>query len=53
MKLRVIPIVISSLGIILEGLEKRLEHLQIRGHGETILITALRSARILRRVLET
>ena len=32
---------------------KRLEDLEIRGHVETIQTTLLRSARILRRVLET
>ena len=47
-------IVISSLGTILKGLEKRLEELEIRGRIETIQMTALLSpVRILRRILET
>ena len=46
MKVTVIPIVISALGIIPEDLE-------IRGQEETIQTTALlRSARILRRVVD-
>ena len=53
MKATVIPIVISALGTIPKGLVKRLENLRIRGQGETIQNTALRSARIQRRVLET
>ena len=53
MKVTVIPIVIGALGTIPEGLVKRLENLEIRGQRETIQTTALRPARILRRVLET
>ena len=51
MKVTVIPIVI---GTVTKGLVQRLEDLEIRGRVETIKTTALlRSARILRRVLET
>ena len=54
MKMMVIPIVIGSLETIPKGLEIGLEDLEIRGRAETIETTALlRSARILRRVLET
>ena len=54
MKITVIPIVIGALGTLLKGLLKRLDDLEIRGQIETIQTTALlRSARILRRVLET
>ena len=54
MKATVIPIVIGALGTIPEGLIKRREDMEIRGQVETIQTTALlRSARILRRVLET
>ena len=54
MKMTVIPIVISALGTIPKGLVKRLKMLEIRGRVETIQTTVLlRSARILRRVLET
>ena len=54
MKVMVIPIVVGALGTVPKGLEKMLEELEIRGRIETIQITALlRSARILRRVLET
>ena len=49
-----IPIVIGALGMVPKGLERSLEELEIRGRIETIQTTALlRSARILRRVLET
>ena len=49
-----ILIVFDVLGMVPKGLEKRLEELEIRGRIETIQTTAvLRSARILRRVLET
>ena len=47
------PIVIGALGTVNKGLIIRLEELEIRGQVVTIQITALRSARILRRVLET
>ena len=54
MKVAVIPIVICSLGIVTKGLAKGLRDLEIRGPKETVKTTALlRSARILRRVLET
>ena len=54
MKVMIIPIVIGALAMVTEGLLKGLEYLEIRGWVETIQTTALlRSARILRRVLET
>ena len=54
MKVTVIPIVFRTLGTSLKELVKKLEDLKIRGQVETIQTTALlRSARILRRVLET
>ena len=54
MKMAVIQIVIDALGAIPKGLVKEQEELEIRGQVETIQTTALlRSARILRRVLET
>ena len=49
----VIPIVIGALGTISKILVKGLEDLVISGLVETIQTTALRPARILRRVLET
>ena len=50
----VIPVVIDAIGIILKGLVKRLEDLEIRGQVETIQTTELlRSARILKRIQET
>ena len=50
----VIPIVIGGLGTVTKGLVQGLEDLEIRGQVETIQTTAiLRSARILRRVLDT
>ena len=50
----VVPIVIGALGTVNKGLIKGLEDLEIRGQVKTIQTTALlRSARILRRVLET
>ena len=49
-----IPIIIGVLGTVIKGLIKELEDLEIKGRGETIQTTALlRSAKILRRVLET
>ena len=46
-----IPIVVDAIP---KGLVKELEDLKIRGHLETIQTTALlRSAKILRRILET
>ena len=54
MKATIIPIVIGALGTVTEGLVKGLEDLEIMGRVETVQTTALlRSARILRRVLET
>ena len=50
----IIPIVIGALGIVTKGSIKGLKDLEIKGREETIQTTALlRSARILRRVLET
>ena len=54
MKVKFIPIVIGSLGTVTKGLVQRLKVLEITGQVETIQTTTLlRSARILRRVLET
>ena len=54
MKVTIVPIVISALGTITKGLLKDLEDLEVGGRVETIQTTALlRTARILRRVLET
>ena len=54
MKVTIVPIVIGALGTITKGLLKGLEDLEIGGRLETIQTTALlRTARILRRVLET
>ena len=54
MKMKMIPIVIGSLATVIKGLEQGLEDLEIRGRVETTQTTALlRSARILRRVLDT
>ena len=54
MKVTVIPIIIGALGKVMKGLVKGLQDLEIRRRVETIQTTAsLRSARILRRVLET
>ena len=54
MKETIIPIVIGAFGTITKGLLKGLEDLEVGGRVETIQITALlRTARILRRVLET
>ena len=54
MKVTIVPIVIGALGTITKGLLKGLEDLEIGGRIETIQKTALlRTARILRRVLET
>ena len=50
----IIPIVIGAFGTVTEGLLKGLEDLEVGGRVETIQTTALlRTARILRRVLET
>ena len=54
MKVTIWPIVIGTLGTITKGLLKGLEDLKVGGRVETIQTTALlRTARILRRVLET
>ena len=54
MKVMIVPIVIGALGTITIGLLKGLEDLEVGGWVETIQTTALlRTARILRRVLET
>ena len=54
MKVTIEPIVIGALGTITKGLLKGLEDLEVGGRVETIQTTALlRTARILRRVLET
>ena len=54
MKVTIAPIVIGDLGTIAKGLLKGLEDLEIGGRVQTIQTTALlRTARILRRVLET
>ena len=54
MKVTIVPIVVGALGTIIRGLLKGLEDLEVGGRVETIQTTALlRTARILRRVLET
>ena len=54
MKVTTVPIVIGSLGTITKGLSKGLEDLEVGGRVETIqTIALLRTAKILRRVLET
>ena len=54
MKVTNVPIVIGAFGTITKGLLKGLEELKVGGRVETIQMTALlRTARILRRVLET
>ena len=54
MKGKIISFVTDVLGTVTKGLVQGLEYLKIRGRVETIQTTALlRSARILRRVLET
>ena len=54
-RVTLIPFVVGMLGMIPKGLKKkRLEELEIKGKIKTIQPTALlRSARILRRILET
>ena len=53
-KVRIIPIVIGALVTVARGLIQGLEDLEIKGRRETTQTSALlRSARILRRVLET
>ena len=54
MKVTVIPIAICALSTVTKGLVQGVKDLEIRGRVETIQTSAsLRSARILRRVLET
>ena len=54
MKVTIVPIGIGVLGTVTKGLLKGLEDLEVGGRVETIQTTALlRTARILRRVLET
>ena len=54
MKVAFIPIIIGALGTVNKGLISRPEDMEITGQAESIQTTALsRSARILRRVLET
>ena len=53
-KVTIVPIVIGALGTVTKGLLKGLKDLEVGGRVETIQTTAmLRTARILRRVLET
>ena len=53
-KVTIVPIVIGALGTVTKGLLKGLGDLETGGRVETIQTTALlRTARILRRVLET
>ena len=50
----IIPILIGAFGTVSKGLLKELEDLEVGGRVETIQTTTLlRTARILRRVLET
>ena len=50
----IVPIVIGAFGRVTKGLLKGLEDLEVGGRVDTIQSTALlRTARILRRVLET
>ena len=54
MKVKLMPIVIGTLGTVTEGLIKGLEDWEIRGRVANIQTTAwVRSARILKRVQET
>ncbi len=54
MKVTIIPIVIGAFGTVTKGLLKGLEDLEVGGRVETIqMIALLKTARILRRVLET
>ena len=54
MKVRIIPILIGAFGTVTKGLQKGLEDLEVGERVETIqTIALLRTARILRRVLET
>ena len=54
MKVTIRPIVISAFGTVAKGLLKGLDDLEVGGRVDTIQTTTLlRTARILRRVLET
>ena len=54
MQMTIIPIVIGAFGTVTKGLLKGLEDLEVGGLVETIQSTTLlRTAKILRRVLET
>ena len=54
MQVTIIPIVIGAFGTVTKGLLKGLEDLEFGGRVETIqTIALLRTARIMRRVLET
>ena len=54
MKVAIIPTVIGALGTVSKGLVQELEDLEITRRVETVqTIALLRSARILRRALET
>ena len=54
MQVPIIPIIIGAFGTVTKGLLTGLEDLEVGGRVETIQTTALlRTARILRRVLET
>ena len=54
MKVTIIPIVIGAFGTVTQGLLKGLEDLEVGGWVETAQTTTLlRTARILRRLLET
>ena len=54
MQVTVLPVLIGAFGTVTKGLLKVLEDLEVGGRVETIQTTALlRTARILRRVLET
>ena len=54
MKVKIMAIAIGAFGTITKGLSKGLEDLEVGGRIEIIQMTALlRTARILRRVLET
>ena len=54
MQVTITPIVIGTFGTVTKGLLKGREDLEVGGRVETIQTTALlRTARILRRVLET
>ena len=54
MKVTIIPIVMGAFGTVTKGLLKSLDDLEVGGRVETSQTTALlRTARILRRVLET